>query len=395
MGLLKRVVSEFFKDDAMTHAAALAYYGALSLAPLVLILLWIASFVGPTAEKTLVDQAVTAMGEQAGSSIQQVIGGARARPTLANISGAVGLGVLLFSAASVFVQLQHALNRIWDVKPRPDAGIWNTVRKRLLSFAVVLLMGLLLMASLVLGFVLSAGLKAFGESATLLRLLNEAVIFVVLTAFLALVFKYLPDVKISWRDVWLGAAVTAVLLSVGKLLIGLYLGRSGVASGYGAAGSIVLLLVWAYYSGIILLFGAEFTQVWAGRSGRRIVPDEHAQSAQADAGAPQVAAAERPARPTPAAPAPEPVRATASSKEPERESRAVPAPEPVRATAQQAGLPARRTAARAGPEFEWPKVDYELIRRLLVGIVVPLVIAGLARFIGGSGDPERRYPGQK
>jgi membrane protein len=128
MGLLKRVVSEFFKDDAMTHAAALAYYGALSLAPLVLILLWIASFVGPTAEKTLVDQAVTAMGEQAGSSIQQVIGGARARPTLANISGAVGLGVLLFSAASVFVQLQHALNRIWDVKPRPAAGIWNTVR---------------------------------------------------------------------------------------------------------------------------------------------------------------------------------------------------------------------------------------------------------------------------
>jgi membrane protein len=182
----------------------------------------------------------------------------------------------MFSAASVFVQLQQSLNTIWDVEPRPEAGIGDTIRKRLLSFAIVLLLGVLLLCSLVLGSVLSVGFDIFGANAALVRVLNESVTVVFLAVFLALIFKYLPDVSISWRDVWAGALLTAVLLTAGKYLIGLYLGRSSIASTYGAAGSLVLLLIWAYYAGVIFFLGAEITKVWARRSGRGIAPDTRA-----------------------------------------------------------------------------------------------------------------------
>jgi membrane protein len=381
MGLLKRTVSEFFADGAMTYAAALAYYGALSLAPLLLIFLWIASLVGPNAQQALVNEAVTAMGEEVGGILTTIIANAHEKPSLADVSGIIGLGVLLFSAASVFVQLQRALNRIWDVEARPHAGIWNTVRKRLVSFGIVLILGIMLGTSLAVGSVLSVGLSVFGAGAEFFRILNEAVIFVVLAAFLVLIFKYLPDVMVSWRDVWLGAVVTAVLLTLGKFLIGLYLGHSSIGSTYGAAGSVVLLLVWAYYSGIILLFGAEFTQVWARHSGRRIMPDEHARRIHSG----------RSDQPTRQEPPPQGQKPPPASQGPPQHP--PPDSKPDDGEARYSSLPAWRPAG-AGSKRAGVQGEFSPGRLLLAATwLVPLLIGAV---LLGRRLPQRRAaPGKK
>jgi len=203
------------------------------------------------------------------------------RPTTGLAATFLGSVTLLFGALGVFGELQNSLNTIWEVKPKPAKGLLDGVKRfvvrRLLSFTMVLGIGFLLLASLVL----SAAISAFGEyvgnrwplADFWLQLLNFVISFAVITLLFAMMFKFLPEIKIAWKDVWLGAAVTSALFSLGKFLIGLYLGRSEVGNTFGAAGSLAILLIWIYYSAQILFFGAEFTQVYANRYGSRIVPD--------------------------------------------------------------------------------------------------------------------------
>jgi YihY family inner membrane protein len=203
----------------------------------------------------------------------------------------VGLATLAWSASSVFAQLQEALNTIWEVEPKPGAGLLGTVRRRVLSMTMVLGIGFLLLVSLVL----SAGLAALGRffggllpgAEALWQVVEFAVSFGVVTLLFAAIYKVLPDAEIRWGDVWVGAAATALLFALGKLLIGLYLGHASVGSTYGAAGSLLVLLVWIYYSAQILFFGAEFTQAYARRYGSRIVPAEGAVAVTEEARAQQ------------------------------------------------------------------------------------------------------------
>jgi membrane protein len=192
----------------------------------------------------------------------------------------ISIVLLIVGASGLFIQLQDALNTVWNVAPKPDAGIGVLVRDRLLSFGMVLVIGFLLLVSLLLSAGLSAVSALFGGAiagwALGWQLLNTAVSFGVITLLFGLIYKILPDAKIAWKDVWIGAAITALLFTFGKTAIGLYLGNSGVSSAYGAAGSFVVLLLWIYYSAQILLFGAEFTQVYAKRFGSDIQPGEHA-----------------------------------------------------------------------------------------------------------------------
>lgn len=265
----------------MTYAGAVAFYTALSFAPLLVVLLVAMSlFMGPGAEKQLSTQLSQMMGEQAASITSQILKEAE-RPTLRNWAGAISLATLLFSATSVFAQLQQALNVMWNVKPDYKNGLWGFVRKRLLSLGMIITLGFLLVVSLAV----SAGLQSLlsgtvGDDSTVGEtfwlLVNLAVSLAVFTLLFSMMFRYLPDVRIAWRDVWIGAALTAVLFTLGKWGIGTYLGVAGVGSAYGAAGSLLVLLVWVYYSCIILFLGAEFTQVWAKRQGHPIQPDTHA-----------------------------------------------------------------------------------------------------------------------
>ena len=192
----------------------------------------------------------------------------------------IGIAALLIGAGGVFGQLQDSLNTIWEVKPNPRAGIWGFIRTRFLSFSMVLGMGFLLLVSMALTTFLTAVTSSLGRmlpiSATLAQVLNFIVSFGVITLLCAMIFKYLPDIKISFRQVWVGALGTALLFTVGKHLLALYLGRESTISPYGAAGSVIAILIWVYYASVILFFGAEFTQVYARRTGPSIAPSQFA-----------------------------------------------------------------------------------------------------------------------
>jgi membrane protein len=279
--LFRETGRQWLEDKVPRLGAALAYYSALSLAPLLVIAIAIAGlFFGEAAARGhLLDQFRGLVGVQGGEAIETMIAHAR-KPRTGTIAGVVGVVVLLFGASGVVGQLQDALNTIWEVAPKPGRGVLGFLRDRFLSLAMVLGVGFLLLVSLVLTTVLTAlGTYVTGllpGAAVLLHALNSVVSLVVITLLFALIFKLLPDVKISWGDVWIGAVLTAVLFTLGKFLLGLYLGHSGLSSTYGAAGSLVALLVWVYYSAQILFFGAEFTKVYADRLGSRIVPDKDA-----------------------------------------------------------------------------------------------------------------------
>jgi membrane protein len=233
------------------------------------------------ARGRVVEQLQDYVGRDAARSIESIIGsgGSQGASATATVIGAV---VLLLGASGVFRELQDSFNVIWNVPPRPPQTVVAWITTRLISFAMVAFTGLLLLASMLI----SAGLAALkgsaagasiGISATLLETMHSIVSFAVTTILFAAIFKRVPDVRIAWADVWRGASVTALLFTIGKVLIGLYLGRSGIASAYGAAGSVVILMVWIYYSAQILFFGAEFTQVYANRYGSRLLfsePDE-------------------------------------------------------------------------------------------------------------------------
>lgn len=278
--VLKTAVSDFFEDDALTLGAALAFYSALSMAPLIIIALWIASVVSPGARERIVEQITGLVGPEGGEAVRTIVENAAASPNLGTIAGVIGIATLLFSAAGVFGQLQHAMNIIWDVKPKPGQGIWGWIRKRILSFGMLFAILFLLLVSLALSAAVTGATQviggAFAGSEIVMGALDIVVSLLVITLLFAAIFRYLPDVRIAWADVWGGALVTAILFVAGKFAIGLYLGHSSVGSAYGAAGSLVVLLVWVYYSSLIVFLGAELTQAGARQFGHGIVPDRYA-----------------------------------------------------------------------------------------------------------------------
>jgi membrane protein len=259
----KRTAKEFFEKDTFEMGAALAYYTVFSLAPLVLLALAIAGLVfeEKVARDRMTTELLNSLGPEVAAAIEKTVAsaGSSARSGAASV---IGIAVLLFGASGVFVQLQSAVNKIWEVKPKKSAGIWGFIRNRLLSFAMVLGIGFLLLVSLVVSAAISAmsSYLAPGQTAVY-QVLNQLISFGIITLLFAVIFKFLPDCQVDWSDVWAGAALTALLFTVGKYLLGLYL--TSVASAYGAAGSLVMILVWVYYASQILLFGAQFTQVFA------------------------------------------------------------------------------------------------------------------------------------
>jgi len=282
ISLLKETLREWREDGATRLAAALAYYMTFSLAPLLVLIIAIAGLVGgrEAAQNQTMAQVEDLLGSDGREFVQGMIESA-SRPTTGLLATLIGAVTLLFGALGVFGELQNSLNTIWEVKPKPARGFFDGIKRfvvdRLLSFTMVLGIGFLLLASLVI----SAALSALGEyigtrwpvADIWLEVINFVISFVVITLLFSMIFKFLPEVNIAWRDVWLGAAVTSALFTLGKFLIGLYLGRSEVGNTFGAAGSLAILLIWIYYSAQILFLGAEFTQVYANRYGSKIEPD--------------------------------------------------------------------------------------------------------------------------
>lgn len=280
----KETFAAFFAHQPFQLAAALSYYTLLSLAPLLLVVIGIAglAFGEQAVRGELVARMHSLLGQQGAEAIQTVIAHA-SRSNRGLLSTIVGVVIMLVGATTVFMQLQASLNQIWGVEAAPDrSAIWLFIRYRLLSLAMVFSLGFLLLLSLVLSTAIT-GLhgylpEVYPGSATLLRILNIVVTLAVITVVIALTFKFLPDVEIAWRDVWVGAIITSALFAVGKYFIGLYLGHASIGSSFGAAGSIVVLMVWVYYTSLILFFGAEITQVYARRIGTTIQPDAKARS---------------------------------------------------------------------------------------------------------------------
>ena len=273
--LCRQAVSAWIDDYAMSMGAALAYYTLFSIAPLLLIVISIAGLVfgADAARGHIFAELRDLMGEDGAAAVQALLQSVN-KPAQGVLGTVVGIVLLGIGAISVFGELQNALDRIWRAPGRAGSGgMWALVRARLLSFGMVLGIGFLLILSLVASAAVAAlgkfAATLFGSWAVLAELLNLVVSFALVTVTFAMIYKIIPRVRIGWRDVWIGAAVTALLFSIGKSLIGLYLGRSTFASGFGAAGSLVVLLVWVYYSAQIFLLGAEFTWVYAHVRGSR------------------------------------------------------------------------------------------------------------------------------
>jgi membrane protein len=228
------------------------------------------------------------VGDQGAQVIQTILQNA-SQTASGILATVIGLATLLLGASGAFGQLQESLNTIWEVKPKAGRGVKGVLRDRFLSFSMVLVIGFLLLVSLLLSAFLSGIGKYLADvlpmSSVVMQAVNFGISFGVTTLLFALIFKVLPDAYVRWRDVWVGAVVTALLFSLGRFLIGLYLGRSSVSSAYGAAGSLVVLLLWVYYSAQILFLGAEFTQVFARKFGKAIVPKPNAERLYPPAGA--------------------------------------------------------------------------------------------------------------
>lgn len=270
--LLKQAASEWLEDNAPSRAASLSYYTVFSIAPLLLIAVAVAGLVfgRQAVSGELSGQLQGLLGPGSARAVEEMMTSA-SKVGSGILASIVGVALLGLGACGAFVELQNTLNVMWGVDKSKASGFFGFIRARLLSFAMIGVIAFLLLVSLIV----SAGLAAAGHFANghlpaaegIFHLVNFVVSFGVITVLFAAIFKILPDARIAWRDVWLGAAVTSFLFVTGKLLIGLYLGKSSVASSYGAAGSFAVLLIWIYYSAMIVLFGAEFTQVYAREHG--------------------------------------------------------------------------------------------------------------------------------
>lgn len=283
--LVTETIREWQKDQAARLAAALAYYATFSLAPLLVLVLAIAGLVGgrDAAQGLVMAQIQDLVGVEGREFVQSMIENAATTPTgvTASILGSV---TLLVGALGAFNELQNALDRIWGVEPKPitrwSLRVQRFMFKRLLSFSMMLGIGFLLLISLVISAALAALNEYLGRipmfSEFVLQILHLIISLGLITLLFAMIFKFIPDIEIKWRNVWLGAAITAILFTIGKTVIGIYLGQAEVGSTFGAAGSLAVLMIWIYYSSQILFLGAEFTQVFTKRSGVRPPPDENA-----------------------------------------------------------------------------------------------------------------------
>jgi membrane protein len=281
--LLKLTMQEWLSDKAPQLGAALAYYTVFSLAPLILVLLAIVGVIfrdDPAGAWQKLTEQMSYFLDRSAVQLVQNIAQKAAQPGKSTLATIIGIALALFGATGVFGQLQDALNTIWGVKAKPGLGIWGFLRTRFLSFAMVAGVCFLLLVSLAIeallkGFshFIQAALPGGMSIAMSVYLIFD---FAVITTLFAMIFKILPDVKIRWNDVWIGAVMTAVFFSIGKWALGLYLGSGTAASAYGAASSLITLLLWVYYSSQILLFGAEFTQVYIREFGSPIKPGKYA-----------------------------------------------------------------------------------------------------------------------
>jgi membrane protein len=280
--LLKATFTAWSEDRVSRLAAALAYYAIFSLAPLLIIVIGVAGLVFNQADvrEQIIAQTQDLFGKSGAQLIDSMLSNAFGAGS-GWIATGIGIAILVFAATGLVVQLQGALNTIWGVDSIAKEGIINLLKDRLISLAMILGIGFLLLISLILGAVLSTLNDYFANFipnwVNLLQFANLLLSFVTITVLFAMIYKILPDVQITWRDVWIGAVVTALLFTIGKTLIGLYLSIASVGSAYGVAGSLVVILLWIYYSAQIVLLGAEFTQVYARKYGSQIVPDIEAE----------------------------------------------------------------------------------------------------------------------
>jgi membrane protein len=300
-GIIKKAVSDFSEDDCMSSAAAMAYYAIFSLPPLLVMVVGIAGYFGVSPEemqKMVQDQwgVASSTAQEGEGEPQDQSSDDKSREQEARQVGAmsiasrvIGVLILVFSATGLFAQLQYTLNRVWEVKPDPKrGGVLAFITKRVLSLGMILVVVFLLLTSMLLTLIIDeiiAQFRGAEEDPATIALgitLNNVVVFIVATLLFAAMFRALPDAKVAWRDVWFGAIVTGLLFVVGKTLIALYLQNTDLASGWGtAAAAMIGVLVWMYYSSLILLFGAELTQAWAAGHGREIRPAEGAIPAEA------------------------------------------------------------------------------------------------------------------
>jgi len=283
VNLFKQTVQEWLDDDAPQLGAALAYYSVFSLAPMVLLLIAVIGILfrnDPVGAWSRITEQMSYFLDKSAIEMVQQIARQVATPTKSALGGTIGFALALFGASGVFGQLQAALNTIWGVKAKPGRSIWRFVRSRFLSFALIAGIGFLLLVSLVI----ETGIKALSHylqsvlpgALTVIVPVYLAFDFVIVTAVFTMIFKILPNATTRWRDVWIGAVLTAILFLIGKWALGIYLGSGTAASAYGAASSLITLLLWIYYSSQILLFGAEFTQVYARTCRPNIKPDKYA-----------------------------------------------------------------------------------------------------------------------
>jgi membrane protein len=272
--LAKAAFENWQNDYAPSMGAALSYYTVFSIAPLLIIVIAVAALIfgQDVAHGAILEQAGSLIGENGAKVLEGMLQGAQ-KPKQGTLAGILGVLALIVGATTVFAELESNLNRIWRVRADKHAGWWYFVRTRLLSFGLVLAIGFLLVVSLVVSAAIAIWGKYwsgwFGAMEALLHAANFLVSVAIITVLFAMIYKFMPRVSLRWRDVWIGAFVTALLFSLGKFLIGLYIGKSGVESSYGAAGTLVVLLLWVYYSAQIFLLGAEFTKVYAERHGSR------------------------------------------------------------------------------------------------------------------------------
>jgi membrane protein len=267
LSITKTAFAAWNRHEAPRLGAALAFYTILSLSPLVIIVLALAGliFSRSTAQAHLLGQVQGMIGPEGGRAVQSMLANVQ-RPAAGILGTSVGLLSLLFGASGVFTELRSALNLIWEVKPEQTSGLIAILRERFFSFGMVLSIGFLLLVSLVVSAVLAAAGKFFGGllpiPSPVLAVLNFLVSYIGVAVLFGLIFKFVPEAKVRWQGIWPGALVTAVFFTIGKTLIGLYLGKSSVGSAYGAAGSVIVVIVWVYYSAQLFFFGAELTHAY-------------------------------------------------------------------------------------------------------------------------------------
>jgi len=278
----EEVFSEFSADNATKLSASLSYYTIFSLAPMMIVIISVASiFYGREAiQGEVYGQLNWLIGKDAAAQVQELIKNAQLSRK-SGVAAIIGTGTLILGATGVFAEIQDSINFIWSLKAKPRYGVLKYLFNRLLSFSLILSLGFLLIVSLLINTVLdlfSQRLQLFFEDITvyLFLVINFLIVFVVITLLFAIIFKVLPDGKIAWKDAFLGAGVTAIFFMIGKFLIGYYLGQSSITTTFGAAGSVIIILLWVYYSSTILFLGAEFTKVYTRHFGTPIQPNRNA-----------------------------------------------------------------------------------------------------------------------